>query len=367
MVEQGAKHLLLTGRSGAKGKEEKIRQLTQAGASVKVVKADVSSANDVAKMFTEAKSTMPPVRGIVHAAGVLDDGMLLGQSWARFEKVMNPKVKGAWNLHTLTEELSLDFFVLFSSETSLLGSAGQANYAAANAFLDGLAHYRLALGLPALSINWSSWAEAGMAAQVSARQQARWKAQGLNLIPPKVGLQLFSKMLGTGGQVGVLPIDWPLFLNANPHQALLSELDHATNENKLEDSFLRRLKEAPINKRLTLLTAHLQSEVAQVLGARQLPELTQGFFDMGMDSLITVELRNRLQATLGVSVPTTLGFEYPTIEKLADYLLEQLFPSKPSQKEESSESQRDTVIREEIEQLSTEDLLAQLTSELADY
>lgn len=377
MVERGAKHLLLTGRSGAKGKEEQVQQLTQSGATIKVVAADVANADDVTKLLAEAQKTMPPLRGIVHTAGVLDDGVLQGQSWERFEQVMRPKVAGAWNLHTLTAEIPLDFFVLFSSEASLLGSAGQANYAAGNAFLDGLAHYRRALGLPALSINWGSWDEVGMATQVSEQQHARWRAQGIQLIPPKVGLSLLGRLLVMDGQVAVLPIDWSLFRKTTPNRTLLADLGTVTPKEVAKketpvDDFALRLQEAPINNRLPLLMAHLQAEVAQILGARQLPTPTQGLFDMGMDSLLAMELRNHLQSTLQIAAPATLVLEHPTIEKLANHLLKELFVVEAPEKaiiqtEATQESQRDKSMRAAIEQLSTEDLLAQLASELADY
>ncbi len=160
MVAQGAKNLVLTGRRGIAGTAQKtINQLEQAGAKVLVVTADVSNSEDVAQVLEGIKTNYPPLRGIFHAAGVLDDGVLMQQNWSRFAKVLAPKVQGAWNLHALTQDLPLDFFVCFSSVASLLGSPSQGNYAAANAFMDALVHYRRNLGLPGLSINWGPWAE----------------------------------------------------------------------------------------------------------------------------------------------------------------------------------------------------------------
>src|SRR5262249_32324326 len=141
-----------------------ISALEQQGAQVAVLQADVADEQAVERILEQIAASMPPLRGIVHAAGVLDDGVLLKQSWGRFERVLAPKLLGAWNLHTQTRGLPLDFFVLFSSLASVLGSPGQGNYAAGNAFLDALAHHRQSQGLPALSVNWALWAEAGMAA-----------------------------------------------------------------------------------------------------------------------------------------------------------------------------------------------------------
>lgn len=133
-------------------------------------RADVANRTQLADLFAEIQQSLPPLAGVIHLAGVLDDGVLLMQDWSRFVKVMVPKVAGAWNLSTLTERLELDFFVLFSSMASVLGSPGQGNYAAANAYLDALAAHRRARGLPAVSIAWGAWANVGMAAEFARRR-----------------------------------------------------------------------------------------------------------------------------------------------------------------------------------------------------
>ncbi|NER24034.1 MAG: SDR family NAD(P)-dependent oxidoreductase, partial [Symploca sp. SIO1C2] len=164
MVDIGAGHLVLMGRSApSEAAQQVINQLERAGAQVVVVSGDVSKKQDVVRILAEIDSSYPPLRGVIHGAGVLDDGVLQQMSWERFTRVMAPKVEGAWHLHTLTEHLEIDFFVCFSSMASLLGSPGQGNYAAANGFMDALAHHRRAKGLAGLSINWGPWAEAGMA------------------------------------------------------------------------------------------------------------------------------------------------------------------------------------------------------------
>ena len=158
LVGRGARNVVLLGRSDP-GVEAGavIAELEQGGARVLVARADVTHESELVRALKELQSELPPVCGVIHAAGMLDDGILMNQSWERFAPVLAPKVQGAWNLHRLTRDLPLDFFVLFSSAASLLGSPGQGNYAAANAFLDALAHHRRGLGLPALSINWGPW------------------------------------------------------------------------------------------------------------------------------------------------------------------------------------------------------------------
>ena len=152
---------------------------------------------------------MGPIRGVFHAAGVLDDGMLSEQTPERIARVLAPKARGGWALHTLTQTDPIDFFVLFSSTAALMGSPGQSNYAAANGFLDGLAAHRQARGLPALAINWGSWAEIGMAAGVSSEHHRRWAAMGLEMITPENGMEMLSEMAmkGTKPQIAAVPIE----------------------------------------------------------------------------------------------------------------------------------------------------------------
>ncbi|WP_226594929.1 SDR family oxidoreductase, partial [Microseira wollei] len=210
LVEKGARQLVLTGRSQVSvAAKQRISSFEQSGARVLVVKADVSQPNQVVEVLEKIQKELPPLRGIIHAAGVLDDGVLQQQSIERFGRVMAPKVAGAWNLHNLTANLPLDFFVGFSSVAALFGSAGQGNYAAANAFMDGLAHYRQAMGLPGLSINWGPWANVGMAASLESRSRDRIQTMGMAAIPVERGLVALEQLLNqSASQVGVMPINW---------------------------------------------------------------------------------------------------------------------------------------------------------------
>jgi hypothetical protein len=179
------------------------------------VRCDVSDRERVAQLFANFGHSQPPLRGIIHAAGTLDDGVLNQQSWERFERVMAPKVDGAWYLHTLSQDQPLDFFVLFSSAVSMLGSAGQANHVAACAFEDALAHYRRAQGLPALSINWGPWAETGAATQGTLSE--RLQTKGFRLIDSERGLRLLERlMLRNRAQVGAMSADWRLYGESFP-------------------------------------------------------------------------------------------------------------------------------------------------------
>ncbi len=341
LVDRGARHLVLVSRRPpTAAAATQIQALIEAGATIRVAPADVTVADQVAQVFADIAQSMPPLRGVFHLAGKLDDGVLLRQDWDRFAPVLAPKVTGSWNLHVQTQALPLDFFVLFSSIAALLGSPGQGNYAAANAFLDGLAHYRQHQGLPALSLNWSSWSEVGMA--VGNQGEQRWAAAGMTMITPPRGMALLERALQQPiAQLGILAIDWSKFFQqfpdglAAPFLAELARtvpLPPAATPERFPPSqraldLLSQLTDGPVQQRQGLLITYLQLEVAAVLerDATWLADPQLGFFDMGMDSLMAVDLKNRIQAIAGdQSLPATITFEYPTIAALATYLLEDI-------------------------------------------
>ncbi len=355
LVAHGVRHLVLMGRRGAAAAaQEAVRRWQEAGVCVSVARADVAQVHELQRVLTEVQASMPPLCGVVHAAGILEDGILMQQQWARFAAVLAPKIAGAWNLHVLTQELELDYFVLFSSAASVLGSSGQSNYAAANAFLDALAHYRRARGLPGLSINWGPWAEIGMAA--THKIGARLAAQGIEALTPSRGLAALGHVLQQPvAQVGVLAIDWPRFMahsNAVEIPPLLRQVAHQPRSGvttapvvALRADIIRQLEKAPSSARWELLLAYLQKEVVQVLGfsAAHSVEPQQRFFDLGMDSLTAVELKNRLQTSLGCSLPTPVAFDYPSVEALGGYLVKEILPwefysgsAEPAQEQDES-------------------------------
>ncbi|MFO1432612.1 MAG: type I polyketide synthase [Candidatus Competibacteraceae bacterium] len=331
LVDDGARHLVLSGRRQATNAADvAIRCLEAAGAEVRVAIADVARAADVARLLALC-AEMAPLKGIVHAAGVLDDGVLTQQSMERFRRVMAPKVWGTWHLHRLTQALPLDFFVCFSSMASLLGSPGQGGYAAANAFMDALVYQRRALGLPGLSISWGPWAAEGMAA----RQAERIQAQGMKLIAPAYGRRLFARLFNRPDltHVGAFAIDWSAFVAAGqlPEKTPLLEALLPSQPTPImeTDSVRQQLLKAPVAARQALLSEQVWAQVAKVLGwpAGTHMDSKQAFSDLGMDSLMVVELRNRLQSTFEIKLVATLAFEYPTVDKLCGYLAQELFPA----------------------------------------
>ncbi|WP_437308124.1 type I polyketide synthase [Sorangium sp. So ce388] len=336
LVKRGARHLFLFGRSAPSPAAEQTLSLLRArGGQVHVIAADAASERDVARVLDEVRAAGVPLRGIVHAAGTLDDGVLLLQDWERFHKVLEPKARGAWLLHELSRGSALDFFILFSSATALLGSPGQANYAAANAFLDALAHYRRAHSLPALSVNWGPWAEAGMAARVEVERRDRLERSGVDALSPERALQALDEIAGSAHpQIGIFDIDWPSFgarLPATQRRSLLAELLPRANaprarlENPPRD-VLKRVLRAPAAERASVLGALVAEQLAGVLEREDAQAIdgNTSLIELGLDSLMAVELKSWLKACLGVDVPLELFINGSTLENLAERVTAEL-------------------------------------------
>ncbi|MGD1930337.1 MAG: SDR family NAD(P)-dependent oxidoreductase [Leptolyngbyaceae cyanobacterium] len=340
LVAQGDCHLvLLSRRSRAEtsaATQSQVQALEAKGAKVTVLQADVTKRETLAPAIASLNT---PLRGVIHAAGVLSDGRLEQLAWPQFEHVLAPKVEGAWNLHQLTQEMALDFFVMFSSAASLLGSPGQANHAAANAFLDGLAHYRRSQGLPALSLNWGAWSEIGSALKYQ-QGKALTGLQGVNLISPEQGLEKLTQVwTQPSPQIGIVPIEWSALLRQGKFDQS-PFLETLRRENSPSDAgltgsnrsqsvepaaFRQQLAATPRAQQRALLDGHVCAQISQLLGfAPEKLDRQAGFFDLGLDSLTAMELKNSLQASLGCSLPATVTFDYPTVERLLDYLAEQL-------------------------------------------
>jgi acyl transferase domain-containing protein len=336
LVERGARSLVLMGRRGAAtgAAPETIARIEASGAHVTVVVGDVSRAVDVDALFDGVLPALPPLRGIVHAAGVLDDGVLGQLDRERFERVMAPKVLGAALLDGRSHARPLDFFILFSSVASVLGSPGQANHSAANACLDALAYSRRARGLAASSINWGAWSDVGAA--VRHQVGARAARLGVGTIDPAAGLAVFESVIECGpAQLVVLPVNWARYAEqfaAGAHPALLSELFEgdadpaaASGEPAPErrgGELWRRMAATPEGGRPRLMLEFVREHALRVLGLRPTHALgtRQPLNELGLDSLMAVELRNSLAASLGCTLPATLLFDYPTIEALSQYL-----------------------------------------------
>ncbi|MDT5347689.1 MAG: hypothetical protein QOH91_976 [Mycobacterium sp.] len=290
--------------------------------------ADVGDESQVAELLGRIRAELPPLAGVAHLAGVLDDGLLPQQSLGRFLTTLAPKAFGACYLHRLTKNDNLEFFIVYSSVSSVLGSPGQANYATANALLDGLVAYRKAQGLPATSVNWGPWAKGGMATSHAAR--ANLGAQGLVPLEPTAALNALGEIVGHGtGQVTIIKANWQRaakVLGGSRPPILDHLLPSAVAATPGDSELLRKLHEVPEAQRASFLTEYLQHEVQHFLRLAQPPAATSRFLDLGTDSLMAVELRNRLLGQSGgaFTISATAVFDYPTIRSLAEYLAGQV-------------------------------------------
>ena len=334
LADRGAGAIALNGRRAPDPEaEETIHRLRERGVTVQVEIADVTDADAIDEMLARMDETLPPLGGVIHSVGVLSDGALGNQSWERFEQVLWPKVLGAWHLHRATVDRDLDMFVLFSSVAGVLGNPGQSNHAAANAFLDQLAAHRRALGLPGQTIAWGAWSELGEAEEQRERIAERLEARGTDWITPQQGLRAFDQLVREDAATSVvLAADWLSYGEGLEYRMpLLEDLLSTISEDEadspaLADDLMSRLAETPTAEREALLVSFLQQELQAVLRLPTAPEPTVGFFDLGMDSLMAVELRNRLNRAFADEyvVPNTVVFDYPDIARLANHLIEEL-------------------------------------------
>ncbi|QLE41164.1 SDR family NAD(P)-dependent oxidoreductase [Nostoc sp. C052] len=343
LVKGGARHLVLMGRSGADSSvaKEAVKTLESADVHVVAAKADVSHEEEVKSVLANISQSMPPLRGIIHAAMVLDDALLLDLNQERLGKAIAPKVMGAWNLHTHTLNAPLDFFVSFSSFSSIIGNTGQGNYVAANTFLDTLAHHRRALGLPALTVNWGAIADVGYVADNTVIGQYLDQI-GMKGLRSHQALQILGQLLHVEAvQTGVAPFNWHRLSEIYPTGAsarfsqLVNEaavLPKADRRNSKGDLLLDDLMTAEPTERLQILESHLRELVALVLGTSPAKlDSQKSLTNLGLDSLMGVELSNRIESVLGVSVPTMKLVQGPSISQLAVELVEQLMGTSQTQ------------------------------------
>jgi acyl transferase domain-containing protein/acyl carrier protein len=329
MADRGVPDLVLLGRRGmgTPGAKEAVADLEGRGVHVTVAAVDAADRAALARVIAAIPADRP-LRAVVHAAGLLDDGLLAKQTAERFRGVMEPKVTGAWNLHTLTERADLDAFVLFSSIAGTLGNGGQGAYAAANTFLDALAAHRRALGRPGTSLAWGPWAERGLAATLDARQRDQVAQRGFGALSPAEGRALFAAALSrpeaqlvvaaldlravAQGFGAAVPPVWRSLVRTTPPRAATAN-----------GAASRHPAAIPPEQREEAMTNLVRAEIARVLslGRAGAVPLDKPLREFGLDSLMAVELRNALGRRVGRALPATMAFDHPTAAAIARYLL----------------------------------------------
>ena len=334
LAERGAGAIVLNGRRDPDPEAvEAIEALRGSGATVAVELADVTDAAATDAMLERIDAALPPLGGVIHSVGVLSDGALTNQTWETFSDVLWPKLLGAWHLHRATADRDLDLFVLFSSVAGVLGNAGQANHAAANAFLDQLAAHRRSLGLPGQAIAWGAWSGLGEAEEHRERIARQLEAAGTGWITPQQGLRALEELMRQDPATGmVAAVDWEVLReNHEQHPPLLEDLlavagDGVDASEESPDDPLAGISDVAPAERQQRLVSFLQGELQAVMRLPTPPAPTVEFADLGVDSLMAVELRNRLNRALAGTyvAPNTVVFDHPSVASLAGHLAGEL-------------------------------------------
>lgn len=350
LVEKGASHLTLTGRrklpdrsswdSVASDSDDHrritaIKEIEALGGKIDLEYVDVNNYSAMASMMDKFGNQSPELSGVFHCAAVVKLGPLKDMDAHDFNDALAAKISGSWILHQLTSELDLDYFILFSSVTSLIGSTSMSSYVAGNQFLDAMADYRRQTGRPAISVCWGTWESMR---QFSAEEKNNIARIGLNPMPADRALTVFETMLAADASpVVIASIDWDLLkpvYESKRSMPFLSQVEalEETDISRMEqysDDITSKLADAEPEEGMDLLREFIHDQVCQVLGMdpNDFLEMDRGFFEMGMDSLTSVELKKRLDASFNYAFPTSLVFNYPNIEQLADYIAETVLES----------------------------------------
>lgn len=362
LINKGAKYLVLIGRRKPGNIVlSKIEEWGKQGINILVIQADVSNEADVKNLFQKVSGSMPAIKGVIHGAGSIEDRMINEQTWDSFYKVLEPKVIGTWILHDTLRDCDLDFFAMFSSITSVFGNIGQSNYAAANCFLNVFSNFRKQNNLPAISICWGPWSEAGMAASNSKAIQ-QMSQRGLFGISTDAGLKVMDRLIDDPNhrQILVADVDWQAFANkmgSEDIKNVLSDLINIKGVPKETEEIrtldiLNKLKELKPEERHSELLLHLQFLVAKIMGFDDYQQVSvdKALMEQGADSLMVFSMRNELSKITGKTLNATIFFNYPSLVKISDYLLSEVLVFE------------DMPLQQAKQELKTVDILSEIQS-----
>jgi microcystin synthetase protein McyG len=325
LSERGARAIYMVGRhQPSQSIQDQLASITESGVKLHYVVADVSSRRDVTDLLQKIASNGVPLRGVIHAAGIVDDAVLLQQTPASLERVFAAKVSGSWNLHETTKDLPLDFFVMYGSAASSLGAAGQSNHSAANAFLDALASLRRSMGLPAVTIAWGAWSEIGAATRI--KDTGRSLRIGLKSMTPEKGIELLEQSMLCGrANVVALAVDWSAYLAPGQTPStwpLFEDIPASSLQTTSKDEVLslkEQLRSAAPEERLAVIKSFVRNCISDVLrlDTDSMFLDDQPLAELGLDSLMALELKNELQVAAGITLPPNFFFDYPTLNMAA--------------------------------------------------
>ncbi|HHK5566515.1 TPA: SDR family NAD(P)-dependent oxidoreductase [Bacillus thuringiensis] len=359
LVDRGAKHIVLVSRRGS---NEYTTKLTKNGVEIQILQGDVSVRKDVDRIIDEVNRTMPEIKGIIHAAGTLKDKMIMDQTWEDFVEVLNPKVIGTMHLHNALKNQEIDFFIMLSSITSLLGNVGQSNYAAANYFLNTFSHYRNAQGFYTSTVCWGPWQGAGMADEHE-NTSKNMVNLGIGNISPESGKKIINELFHESEDaILIADVNWNIFVNQISSEAVKDYLSKVMIDNKTSEmrkeatgnefSFLEQLEELNPDERNDFLVNHLQNVLGKIMGFKDTESLSVdiSLTEQGADSLMVFSMRNELNKITGIDMDISIFFNYPSLRKLAMYLLNDVFFVDEHTKQL------------EEQEVSTEDILTEIES-----
>src|SRR2546423_108319 len=339
LVQSGARHLILSSRNGASSPEAEafVQNLRDSGTQVHIVKADAGSSADIARLFSVIAQAGQPLRGVFHLAMAIDDAVLSKLSRERMATVIGPKALGAWLLHEATRDMSLDCFVMFSSISSIFGNPAQGNYGAANAFLDSLAHHRRALGLPALTINWGVLGGEGYVARNERVAEFLAKQGTTELTPGEVISILESSLRSSAPQVAAIRVDWTKWrsffrgMQANPMFERIFAAVEGEGSGGVTSDWRNRIEAAAPAEKEGVIAQAVCGIVGSVLRVKpENPRKDQPLTDLGLDSLMGVEIEYSLEAAIGVALPPTSLMRARTIGQIATLMATHMGGSAPT-------------------------------------
>lgn len=364
LIEKGAKNIIWLNRSEPKGNAlDNICKWKEKGVNILVEKIDVSNNSEVKKFIDRVKESGMNIKGVVHTAGILEDMMIKDQSWSTFESLFKAKVWGTYNLHEALVNDKLDFFIMMSSITSIVGNVGQANYAAANYFMNSFAEYRRSLGMPAMSICWGPWAGDGMATQ-SENTIKNISAKGIYSMSKELGKKMINKLFNKDiSTIVVVDANWQLYSEKTAVDEVtefLSEFittnkQSVDNEENNKENLLDKLRELKFRERSEYLQNTLQKVAARIMGFNDISNLSldKPLTEQGADSLMIFSIRSEIKNLLNSDIDVSTFYNYPSIRKLSEYLLIEVI--------ESSEKVEEEIAVTKINELdSVDDILSEI-------